>query len=134
VMLASKFFDDLYYNNAYYARVGGISNLEVNNLEIELLRMISFSLYVSPEQYERYRASLYEQIRWKGVAAGVPGATPVPMPVAIPVQGSSPPLAGAESPADVSAPALDHSQSQHFHAAANALGAFHAVHQTAFVN
>ena len=28
-MLASKFFDDVYYNNAYYARVGGISNSEV---------------------------------------------------------------------------------------------------------
>ena len=29
IMLASKFFDDVYYNNAYYARVGGISNTEV---------------------------------------------------------------------------------------------------------
>ena len=29
IMLASKFFDDVYYNNAYYARVGGISNAEV---------------------------------------------------------------------------------------------------------
>jgi hypothetical protein len=29
IMLASKFFDDVYYNNAYYARVGGISNIEV---------------------------------------------------------------------------------------------------------
>ena len=42
--LASKFFDDVYYNNAYYARVGGISNSEVNSLEMEMLRMISFSL------------------------------------------------------------------------------------------
>ena len=29
LQLASKFFDDVYYNNAYYARVGGISNSEV---------------------------------------------------------------------------------------------------------
>ena len=36
--LASKFFDDVYYNNAFYARVGGISNSEVNSLEMELLR------------------------------------------------------------------------------------------------
>lgn len=61
VMLASKFFDDVYYNNAYYARVGGISNAEVNNLEMEMLRMISFGLFVAPEQYERYRWSLYSQ-------------------------------------------------------------------------
>jgi len=57
-MLASKFFDDIYYNNAYYARVGGISNSEVNSLEMEMLRMISFSLFVRPEQFERYRGSV----------------------------------------------------------------------------
>jgi len=63
IMLASKFFDDVYYNNAYYARVGGISNVEVNSLEMEMLRMISFSLFVEPEAYERYRGSLYSQVR-----------------------------------------------------------------------
>jgi len=63
VMLASKFFDDVYYNNAYYARVGGISNTEVNSLEMEMLRMISFSLFVEPEAYERYRGSLYSHAR-----------------------------------------------------------------------
>jgi len=62
IMLASKFFDDIYYNNAYYARVGGISNSEVNSLEMEMLRMISFSLFVRPEQFERYRGSLYSHI------------------------------------------------------------------------
>ena len=62
IMLASKFFDDIYYNNAYYARVGGISNSEVNSLEMELLRMISFSLFVQPEQYDRYRSSLYSHV------------------------------------------------------------------------
>ena len=45
----------MYYNNAYYARVGGITNSEVNSLEMELLRMISFSLFVQPEQYEHLR-------------------------------------------------------------------------------
>merc|ERR1719198_256502 len=62
IMLASKFFDDVYYNNAYYARVGGISNAEVNSLEMEMLRMISFSLFVEPDAYERYRCSLYSHM------------------------------------------------------------------------
>lgn len=62
-MLASKYFDDLYYNNAYYARVGGISNAEVNHLEMEMLRMISFSLHVSPVVYENYRRHLYVQLQ-----------------------------------------------------------------------
>ncbi len=53
----------MYYNNAYYARVGGISNSEVNSLEMEMLRMISFSLFVQPEQYERYRGSLYSHVQ-----------------------------------------------------------------------
>eukprot|EP00326_Haptolina_ericina_P030653 CAMPEP_0181171404 /NCGR_PEP_ID=MMETSP1096-20121128/1889_1 /TAXON_ID=156174 ORGANISM="Chrysochromulina ericina, Strain CCMP281" /NCGR_SAMPLE_ID=MMETSP1096 /ASSEMBLY_ACC=CAM_ASM_000453 /LENGTH=209 /DNA_ID=CAMNT_0023259045 /DNA_START=20 /DNA_END=649 /DNA_ORIENTATION=- len=63
IMLASKFFDDVYYNNAYYARVGGISNAEVNSLEMEMLRMISFSLFVEPDVYERYRRSLYAHVQ-----------------------------------------------------------------------
>lgn len=76
IMLASKFFDDVYYNNAYYARVGGISNSEVNSLEMEMLRMISFSLFVEPEAYERYRGSLYSHVRsgaLPGAGAGAPG-------------------------------------------------------------
>jgi hypothetical protein len=68
-MLASKFFDDVYYNNAYYARVGGISNSEVNSLEMEMLRMISFSLFVSQEQYTEYRGSLYSHVQPEPVPA-----------------------------------------------------------------
>ncbi|KAE8654801.1 Cyclin-U1-1 [Hibiscus syriacus] len=37
VMVASKVLDDVHYNNALYARVGGVSNAELNRLEIELL-------------------------------------------------------------------------------------------------
>jgi len=70
-MLASKFFDDVYYNNAYYARVGGISNTEVNSLEMEMLRMISFSLFVQPEAYERYRGSLYSHVRAGSLASSI---------------------------------------------------------------
>jgi len=36
VMLAAKFFDDIYYSNAYYAKVGGIRIKEVNALETQL--------------------------------------------------------------------------------------------------
>ena len=38
IMLASKFFDDVYYNNAYYARVGGISNSEVRAIDASATR------------------------------------------------------------------------------------------------
>jgi len=129
VMLASKFFDDLYYNNAYYARVGGISNAEVNNLEMEMLRMISFSLYVSPEQYDRYRCSLYDQIRWKAAPAVLSGPAPAPAPMP-PVPVSVPAGVAIKMEADM---LMDHPQSQHYHASALGAG-FHAMHQTAFVS
>jgi hypothetical protein len=32
-MLAAKFFDDFYYKNEYYAKVGGITIIEINILE-----------------------------------------------------------------------------------------------------
>lgn len=141
VMLASKFFDDLYYNNAYYARVGGISNLEINNLEMELLRMISFSLYVSPEQYERYRTSLYDQIRWKpAVAAAValPGVVAAAPVVAAPVGAAVPPVGAIAAKAEHGAAAkdavhdaiLDHTAASHYHMSSS----FRAMHQTAIVS
>ncbi|CAH0518729.1 unnamed protein product [Peronospora belbahrii] len=54
VVLAAKFFDDHYFNNAYYAKVGGIPCPEMNELEVEYLLLINFSLHVSSETYARY--------------------------------------------------------------------------------
>jgi hypothetical protein len=57
-MLAAKFFDDQYYNNAYYAQIGGVSTEEINSLEVEFLFMINFSLHVSREIYDQYHREL----------------------------------------------------------------------------
>lgn len=53
-MLAAKFFDDIYYNNNYYARIGGVSCTELNSLEIEFLFLINFNLFVTTENYQHY--------------------------------------------------------------------------------
>jgi len=58
VLLAAKFFDDAYYNNAYYAKVGGVLVEEMNNLETQFLFKIDFSLRVLPEVFEKYEAEL----------------------------------------------------------------------------
>lgn len=58
VLLAAKFFDDAYYNNAYYAKVGGVLVEEMNNLETQFLFKIDFSLRVLPEVFEKYNAEL----------------------------------------------------------------------------
>jgi len=58
VLLAAKFFDDAYYNNAYYAKVGGVLVSEMNGLEVEFLFRINFSLHVKPEEFAKYQAEL----------------------------------------------------------------------------
>ncbi|DAZ97977.1 TPA: hypothetical protein N0F65_005135 [Lagenidium giganteum] len=54
VVLAAKFFDDHYFNNAYYAKVGGVPCSEMNELEVEFLLLINFSLHVCTDTYTRY--------------------------------------------------------------------------------
>jgi hypothetical protein len=59
VMLAAKFFDDHYYNNAYYAKVGGVTYSEMNALEVEFLFMLNFDLFVTTETYKQYYDELW---------------------------------------------------------------------------
>jgi len=58
IMLAAKFYDDIYYNNAYYAKIGGVPCHEINNLELEFLFMINFTLNVPQEVFNRYKHEL----------------------------------------------------------------------------
>ncbi|KAI4364601.1 hypothetical protein MLD38_020672 [Melastoma candidum] len=51
-LVASKFLDDVGYNNAYFAKVGGISTEEINRLEKNFLFNIDFRLHVTVEVFE----------------------------------------------------------------------------------
>lgn len=56
VMIAAKFFDDRYMNCAWYAKVGGITLQELRDLEVELLMLLDYQLFVSYEDYcDTYR-------------------------------------------------------------------------------
>ena len=56
---ACKFYDDYYYKNTYYSKIGGIKSDEFNKLEQEfLVNYIQFSLYVKPELYTEYYQDL----------------------------------------------------------------------------
>eukprot|EP00518_Triparma_eleuthera_P006256 CAMPEP_0182468322 /NCGR_PEP_ID=MMETSP1319-20130603/15314_1 /TAXON_ID=172717 /ORGANISM="Bolidomonas pacifica, Strain RCC208" /LENGTH=248 /DNA_ID=CAMNT_0024668507 /DNA_START=19 /DNA_END=761 /DNA_ORIENTATION=- len=63
VMLAAKFLDDQYFNNAFYARVGGVPCAEINALELEFLFLINFSLYVTTDAYHKYLSELESHAR-----------------------------------------------------------------------
>ncbi|KAL2474194.1 Cyclin-U1-1 [Forsythia ovata] len=62
VMVASKILDDVHYNNAFYARVGGVSNTELNKLEIELLFLLDFGVTVSSRVFESYCQHLEKEM------------------------------------------------------------------------
>jgi len=54
VLLSSKYLDDIYYNNKFYAKIGGISSQEMNCLELEMLFSLNFDLSVDKEQFEEF--------------------------------------------------------------------------------
>ena len=57
--VASKFFDDQFYNNAYFAKIGGVLRQEINILEIDFLCLLRFEAGTHIEEaYIQY----YEEI------------------------------------------------------------------------
>ncbi|KAK1305724.1 Cyclin-U4-1 [Acorus calamus] len=62
VLVAAKFMDDIYYNNAYYAKVGGISTAEMNFLELDFLFGLSFHLNMTPDTFHSYCAFLQREM------------------------------------------------------------------------
>ncbi|KAK8487887.1 hypothetical protein V6N13_046013 [Hibiscus sabdariffa] len=62
VMVAAKFMDDMYYNNAYYAKIGGISIAEMNFLEVDFLFGLGFHLNVNPKTFHTYYSYLQREM------------------------------------------------------------------------
>ena len=71
MMLAVKFFDDVYYSNAYYAKVGGVKGPEMNVLEIHFLRLIDWHLFVSPEEFDLYKTNVLVAVSGSPTAAAL---------------------------------------------------------------
>ncbi|KAE8661947.1 Cyclin-U4-1 [Hibiscus syriacus] len=63
VLVSAKFMDDMYYNNAYYAKVGGISTAEMNILELDFLFGLGFQLNVEPTTFHTY-CTLLQREMW----------------------------------------------------------------------
>ena len=59
-MVAAKFYDDFYFKNNYYAKIGGIGKVEINSLEVAFLEMVNYDLFVTPELYVMYFNKLRE--------------------------------------------------------------------------
>ena len=46
--------DDEYFDNALYGRMGGVSNEELNRLELEILGLLRFELHVPERVFKQY--------------------------------------------------------------------------------
>ncbi|XP_068644573.1 cyclin-U1-1-like [Aristolochia californica] len=66
IMVASKVLDDAHYNNAFYARVGGVTNSELNKLELELLRLLDFGVTVTTRVFDSYCLHLEKELLCNG--------------------------------------------------------------------
>lgn len=64
IMVAAKFNDDVFYSNAYYAKVGGVKIAEINGLELRFVQLLNWELHVQPQEYE-----VYEKILLKAATA-----------------------------------------------------------------
>lgn len=66
VMVAHKYFDDMYFSNEHWAEIGGITNKELNQLELLFLFHLRFSCNVTREDYDEYLKGLGSGA-WEGM-------------------------------------------------------------------
>ncbi|KAJ7962097.1 Cyclin [Quillaja saponaria] len=62
IMVASKYVEDMNYRNSYFARVGGLTTNELNNLELEFLFLMGFKLHVNVSVFESYCCHLEREV------------------------------------------------------------------------
>ena len=54
----AKLIDDECYNNNYWASVGGVSLPHLNELEVELMRLLNFELLVTASMIDAARTRM----------------------------------------------------------------------------
>lgn len=59
------FFVCRFYNNAYYAKVGGVTTAELNRLEMKFLFGLDFRLHVSLRTFGKYCSELEKEVSYE---------------------------------------------------------------------
>ncbi|GAM25602.1 hypothetical protein SAMD00019534_087770 [Acytostelium subglobosum LB1] len=101
ILVASKYIDDIFYNNEYYSHIGGVTRDELNKLEIDFLTLLEFDVSCPWYEYLEYFSLLdnfvahIRQLRHKNAiqAPIAIQASPVPVPSHISFSASSSPTA-----------------------------------------
>lgn len=58
MLVAIKYNEDDYFANEFYAKVGGITRVEMDRLEYEFLALVDFKLFVDEEIFNKYHKYL----------------------------------------------------------------------------
>jgi len=69
-MLAAKLYDDIYLSNKVWAKIGGISVSEINDLELVFLKALGWSAAVPREEYEYFT----HELRWPALCSHLPSS------------------------------------------------------------
>ena len=54
LLLAIKYNEDIYFTNEQYAKIGGVSLKEINDLESYSIQFLNYNLFVSEDIYQKY--------------------------------------------------------------------------------
>uniref|UniRef100_A0A7S0BKQ3 Cyclin-like domain-containing protein n=1 Tax=Rhodosorus marinus TaxID=101924 RepID=A0A7S0BKQ3_9RHOD len=61
IMLACKYLEDLKFSLHHFAVIGGVSARELQELEVDMLMRLQFSLAVAPDELNAYRRRLADE-------------------------------------------------------------------------
>jgi len=64
MVLAIKFNEDKYYDNQCYAAIGGVDPNELRELEIEMLQLLDFRLFIPDFEYKKYLTAMESYYRY----------------------------------------------------------------------
>eukprot|EP01065_Artemidia_motanka_P008858 TRINITY_DN1449_c1_g2_i4.p2 TRINITY_DN1449_c1_g2~~TRINITY_DN1449_c1_g2_i4.p2 ORF type:complete len:239 (+),score=96.69 TRINITY_DN1449_c1_g2_i4:320-1036(+) len=96
-LLAAKLRDDMYFQQSYYAAIGGVPTAEVNRMEQEILRLLDcvvlccvvlgfrldlWDIVVTAEQLASFAEGL-KQEAWQAARSRAVPAAPAPVPRAV---------------------------------------------------
>ncbi|KAJ3374535.1 hypothetical protein GGF31_007313 [Allomyces arbusculus] len=94
-MVATKYWSDVFYTNAHYAKIGGLSAAQLSQLEMDILMLLDFDLKLDPADFVRYAGRLLVHVAAavttrdeKGSAVTHPAPTPSHAPSSIPTNSS----------------------------------------------
>lgn len=58
MLISIKYNEDDYFANEFYAKVGGITRVEMDKLEYEFLALVDFKLFVDENIFNKYHTYL----------------------------------------------------------------------------